>query len=376
MNIPKKAYCMRSVSAILLLSASAAAACPDYAVEAFLPADVCTGIDLSADESLVYARHNFGEWDQGALIFDATTYELLGEVCHLDDVPWVFLCAADDGSLWCQSYYGGLVREVSSEDCSVLNEFDVGDWAAALLFDDAKRHLYVNENHPGGAHNVQGSIQVIDTWTNQHVGGLTLNGQFSLMNRAPRDRYLYTVTSNPGTETLYKIDTADPHNLSIAGTLDLSDLGGGEPFAVGISISPDFGTVYVPSPFTDEILVVDTETMTDVGRLSAGAPHGFFVAPDGKHALVMHRNLPIVSVFDLEEENICDTIDVGAYSYADANVRPVWTADACTVYLPLKRTGDGVVVLKNWCRAADVNADDVIDTLDLLALLGHWGACP
>ena len=143
-----------------------------YHLEAVLPATHCQAVELSPDGSKLYAEAWFGKWDEGYVVFDTQTLQQIGE-CHLPSgAQWKFQVSPDGKSVWYTEYYGGYVREVDADNCSLIQEFDVGSWTVDLLFDDARRYLYATENHPGGGALVQGSIQVIDTWTDQVVGSI------------------------------------------------------------------------------------------------------------------------------------------------------------------------------------------------------------
>lgn len=361
---------MTTVCALLMYSsAPASAGAPSYALDCLLPVGNCTSVDLSPDESLLYVRGDVRGFEAGLLVFDTSTCKLI-DTCGVSSTPWKFVVSADGQTVWCTRYYCGCVSEVEVDPftCSISQSVSVGSWPVDLLFDDAKRYLYVGENHPGGDSPVSGSIEVIDTWTDQLVAAIPLNGQGGMMGRASMDRYLYTVTVNPGTgtETLYKIDTLD---WTEAGTLPLSGLGGD----VGISVSPDFSTVYVPSPAANMILVIDAASLTQIDSFPIEAPRGFFVAPSGDHALVLHDALPYISVVDLGSQTIIQTIDVGGSS-SDWKRRPIWNKGGTKAYVPLGGLTGGVAILNSVC-SGDLDGDGDIGVKDLLILLGNWGVC-
>ena len=113
-------------------------------------------------------------------------------------------------------YYGGRVLEVD-EECSIIADLDVGSWTCKMIYDEARRFLYVGENHPGG-NGAPGSVQVVDTWNCEVVASIDLHGQGGILAKAPRDRFVYVISTMAGDTKLYKIDTADWSN---AGVLDL-----------------------------------------------------------------------------------------------------------------------------------------------------------
>ena len=161
---------------------------------------------------------------------------------------------------------------------------------------------------------------------------------------SPNDQYVYVVSSVTTTETLYKIRTSD---RNVMGTLSLA--GVGDP---GFSLSPDGNTVYVPHASADKIHVIDATTMTEIDLWNANNPSGFWVSPDGTHALVtsiISSTQADIQVFDMDTKSVVQTISIPGLTGAAYGYWPVswdWDDGLNAVYVPITAsTGDGVAKL-------------------------------
>ena len=355
---------MLAITGLLAASADAGEV-PEYFVEAVLPVSNCTSVDLALDESRLYVRAD--PPGEGALhIFDTSDYALLRICDDIPSTPWKYRVTPDGAYVWTTRYYGGRVSKVDLETCDIVRTLDVGSWTVDLLFDAPRRYLFVGENHPGGESGVAGSVQVVDTAIDDHVAGIPLHGQPGQLAMAPMDRYLYVVSANHGTDTerLYKIDTND---WSVAGILDLPEL----PLNVGLSVHPDFRTVFVPRTAGDEVLVIDAASLTIVDRIGGvERAHHIVLAPGADHALILHRGLPKISVLDLRTREIGHVVDLETAS-SNWKREVAWSADGRRAFV-----AHGEVVVLGCCPCrSDLNDDGVVNATDLLVLLAVWGPC-
>ncbi len=309
--------------------------CPIYQLDGILPATGCTSVDLSPDGTRLYARHDWSHDDAGYRMYDTATRQLVDD-CRVSGVPWAGRVSADGTRLWTSRYYGGYVSEVDIEDCQIGCNLDVGSWTDDLMFDDARRYLFVGENDPGTG--AVGSVKVVDTQMCSIVGTIPLNREPGRFAKAPGDGFIYIATRITGTERLYKIDL---ETWTVAGTLDLPGIGD-----AGISVAPDGTRVYVPDRSASVIRVVNAASMTLAESWPAvGVPTaewGFYVEPQGAYALHVSGQDKI-RVFSLARKTIVQEIPAGMV--VDLNkFRPIWSADGSTAYLPL-RSDAGVAVL-------------------------------
>ena len=145
------------------------------------------------------------------------------------------------------------------------------------------------------------------------------------------------------TETLYKIRTSD---YNVVGTLQIA--GVGEP---GFSLSPDGNTVYVPDASADKVHVINATTMTEIDLWNVNNPSGFWVSPDGTHALVtsVSGTQEDIQIFDMDTKSVVQTISIPGLTGAAYGFWPVswdWDDGLNAVYLPISSsTGAGVVKL-------------------------------
>ncbi len=324
---------------------------PTYVLENLSPTTGCTSVDLAPDGERYYARHNFDDWDEGYVAFDANTHALVQEYrfgSHVDSAPWAARVSGDSDYLYYTTYYAGAVkkRDVITGGYAVppgSSGISVGSWPAGLAFDSQRRYLYVGENCPGTG--ATGSIQVIDTTTDLVVGsGVALNGQpGGTIVVSPDDQYVYTVTLVTTTETLYKIRTSDQQ---VVGTLALAGV-----WDSGFSLSPDGNTAYVPDASADKVHVIDTTTMTETDLWDVNDPDGFWVSPDGTHALVtsVTTTQADIQIFDLATKSVIQIIPIGPLTNGGYGYWPVcwdWDEGLNAVYVPVSaHSGGGVAVL-------------------------------
>jgi len=346
LDLTKRAVaCLVGMGVLLYVPAVVQAQIPNYSLRTILPAYGCEGIDLSPDGTTVYARKNFGSTnDDGFIVYDTQTHQMLTEY-RVAGVPWHGLVSADGQYLWSGIYYGGYVKKLDADTGSVITTIDVGSWVGGLAFDSQRRYIYAGENDPGTGQ--VGSIQRVDTVTEAVVGSATLNGEpAAAIYVDPNDEYVYALSRNPDSERLHKIRTSD---MGIEETHDVPGIG--EP---GWSLSPDGSTAYIPEASGHVVHVIDLLTMTEAGTLAIESPSGFFVSPDGTHALTMLLGTSpepdYVRVFDLSTESVEQSISLGDHDLRESRAfrRPVcwdWDAGLNAVYISVRGSDGGVAVL-------------------------------
>lgn len=309
----------------------------DYSVAGYLPVSQCSSVDVSPDGSRIYARHVYQAWDDGYLIFDTSTLSQVGEMCHFGDVSWSGRVAADGQSLWTTRYYSGLVSQNGLSDCSTLHELRIGSWPDALMFDDARRFLFVGENDPGTG--AIGSVQVVDTTLRTIVAGIHLNGEPGRFAKARGDRYIYVLTRNPGTERLYKIDGV---SHTIVGSLDLPGVND-----AGFSVATDGSRVYIPNRDRRLIHVVDASSMTEQATWQVAASGstfwGFHVAPHGNHGLLLTGS-GVLKIISLNSGLVVEEVPLS--DSQQMNFPPAWSNDGRTAFLPMHKSSDSVAVIR------------------------------
>lgn len=342
----------RIISLLILASATIAVAqVPTYELDRILPAPGSTSVDLSPDGNKIYISVTYqAVTNQGYEAYDADTYDFLRYYHVPSSAPWVGLVSSDSAYLWTTTYYGGYVKKIDLQSGGVAKSIDLGHWTAGMAFDSQRRYLYVGENVPGGW--AIGSLQVVDTLTESVMGSVTLNGEpgFSIILDST-DSYVYLVTRNPGSETLYKIATSD-YSFT---TLALPGIGS----HAGISLSPDGGTAYVKGMFDDIVHLIDTDTITEFDTFSIVDALGFYVSPDGTHALTMNRTGDVdIRIFDFATESIIQTIDLGPIGTMSSTSTPYWDLARGKVYVPTW-FGGGVPVLVAQLPCTPVSIDSL-----------------
>ncbi|MCP4589831.1 MAG: YncE family protein [bacterium] len=340
----------------LATASSAVQAVPAYHLDGFLDAPICTSVDLSPDRSTVYARAHFGSFDEGYRAFEATpTYEHIRDY-PVEGSPWAGRVSADGQHIWTTRYYPGDVAKMNLTTGNLDASLPLGSWTTGLEFDSQRRYLYVGENHPGTG--AMGSIHKIDTFTDSVVGiPAPVNGEPGHhIVVSPDDAYVYTITDNTTPKRLHKIRTSD---MQVVDTHDLS----GSENHVGFSLSPDGSVAYVPEASGDKVHLIDTATMDELDFWSLPDAKGFFVSPDGTHALVLNDG-PGIRVFDLASQSVDFIEDDLLILTGWARGTPYWDDTSGRVYVPQDGFNGGVAVLVPEPA-----------TLSLLALGGLAAVC-
>ena len=284
----------------------------------------------------------YGSWNEGYRVFDADTSDICNHAilndCGGYAAPWIGRVSTDSKYLYTTLYYNGCVAKIELSTCAELLRTPVGSWPYGLAFDSQRRYLYVGVNVPGTG--TTGSLSVIDTLIDQVICNVSLGGEPGrCIVVGPKDEFVYLVTQNLGSEILYKFAAAP--GCGVSGTLTLPGVGRG-----GISVNPDGKTVYVPDVDGNLVHIIDTVTMTVSGIWSIPSAVGFFVSPDGTHALVVGSS-PDIRVFDLLTETVTQTIsipDIGT-SFDPGKSIPYWDENNGKVYINLSATEGGVAVL-------------------------------
>lgn len=318
----------------------AAACSPTYKVKEILQSPGCTSVDMSPDRTTLYARVAYGDWDEGYRVFDVATGKKLWDYrpgSHVNSAPWRALVSADNNYIYMTTYYGGAVRKIQivpSTGAQVAS-ISVGSWPFGMAFDSQRRFLYVEQGCSGTV--VQGSLKVIDTATNSVVGTVSLNGEPSGAIVAPGDNFVYVESRTSSNHTFYKIRMSD---LQVTGTFSMPATRMDD---TRFSLSPDGGIAYLPDPAGNSVHVVNTSIMAQTDLWALAGVRGFFVSPDGNHALVTPWDSPTVRVFNLSSKAVVQTLNVGTTNFA-GKWAPYWDWDGVHkyVYLPV---GDGVAVL-------------------------------
>ena len=334
----------REHGGVLILAPPEAPSAVVYEEKAFLPASWCTSADISPDGSTIYARAHFGDWNEGVRLYSGLTYQHVKDFQNLPNVPWTILASADGNYLYATYYYGGAVVKLDASTGSVVKSISVGPWPGYMVFDSARRYLYVGVNCPGTG--AVGSISVIDTSTDTVAGNVALNGEpnFCLV-LSPDDAFLYVGTHNRSPETLFKIRVSD---CSIVKTLAMPGI-----VNPALSGSPDGNYLYVSDDSAGVVRIIEAGSVTQSGTYSIPHVQNFSVAPSGDVALAVSyasgSSEVSLHVFDMSSASIIQTIQhtlTGGLENAHAGLCPiVWDGASGAAYIPVRAENGGVIVL-------------------------------
>ena len=348
--LPSSAQSLRSVVrfGILLppILALAQFSCgATYNKEAFLPAESCYCADISPDGNVIYAAGQFGDWDAGVRLYDASTYEHIKDIHSFPDVPKYILASADGIHLYTTAYYQGAVAKIRVSDGAVVKSISVGPWPVGMVFNSVRRYLYVMVNCPyAGA---VGSISIIDTSTDTVVGTIgPIVHAGTVLAISPDDQYLYALSFNyEGSEpqTLYKMTIADRSVESVPGV----QVG-------GISVSPDGQLLYVGDRFAGVVRVFQTSSMTETTPIPIADVHAFWAAPSGDHGLAVclapGSSELLIRVVGLPSGEVLQTLShtlelpdtLSYWPFVD----PIfWNRTTGEALIPIFRLHGGVIVL-------------------------------
>jgi hypothetical protein len=192
----------------------------------------------------------------------------------------------------------------------------------------------VSENCPySGA---IGSIKKVDTQTNQVVGSITLNGTPDHCKViSPDGTYIYVASIY---DYVYKIQTSD---LKVVSSIYSNGIG----VYNALSLSPSGDRLYVQTSGTNQVHVFNTSIMSELQSITLPCiSSGFFVSPDGSHALMSEVGTPLLDVYSLETGSILKKIDLSAYDTMaqSAISSPYWDIDTGRV---LYVSSEGIAVL-------------------------------
>jgi zinc protease len=348
------------VSALLLFSFSVpltftkAESAEAYEEKAFLPAESCYCADISPDGKVIYAAGQFGDWDAGVRLYDASTYEHVRDIHSFPKVPKYILASADGIHLYATAYYQGAVAKIRVSDGAVVKSISVGPWPVGMVFDSARRYLYVMVNgpYPGAV----GSISIIDTSTDTVVGTIgPIVHAGTVLAISPDDQFLYALSfdyegSDP--QTLYKMTIADRSVQAVPGVR-----------VGGISVSPDGQLLYVADRFAGEVRVFQTSSMTETASIPIADVHSFWVAPSGDHGLAVclapESGELLIRVVGLPDGEILQTLShtlelpdtISFFPLVD----PVfWNRTTGEALIPIFREHGGVIVISPTWEAGQV----------------------
>jgi len=330
MNLGGRCACIY-LFIVLMVGSRAHCAVPTYALDGILHTNSCTSVDLSPDGAAILARDMVVDTGvEGYSTFDPATHAKqtwypLGAM----QAPWRGLFSADSNYFYVTGYYDGAVKKIELSTGTQVASISVGTWPYGMAFDSQRRFLYVEQGAPGTG--VEGSLQVIDTDTDTLIGSVPLSGEPSGSIVAPGGSFVYVVSRTSSAHTLYKIRASD---LGVAGNFAMS---GSSLHYRGFSLSPDGSTAYLPDPSGNSVHVVDTSSMTQTDLWGLPGVGGFFVSPDGTHALVTGtwmEQTQTLRVFDLSTQAVVQTMNVGVN--LDGRFAPYWdwAATLQHAYLP------------------------------------------
>lgn len=200
-------------------------------------------------------RFFVGDWNDGHVTVVSTSNEESPELTRVDGVgpePGHILLSPDETTLYVANREGDSVSVVRTDDLSLAATIPVGHAPFAIALSHDGQRLFVG--------NVQeGTVTVIDT------------AKLSAVETWKTGAMPYGAAVTPdGSKVLVTHQSA--------GTLGVFD-GSGKPVAKlkigsypeGVAIGGDGTRAYVANWFSDDVSVVDLETMTELHRIKSGA---------------------------------------------------------------------------------------------------------
>lgn len=318
----------------LLLSSSVLAA-PLYQLNTTLvgPGNGTTSVDVSPDRSTLYATHTYADYDQGIRAYSRAALAVLADYHPLGTI-FAFKLSADGQSAWFPDY-GGSLNKLNLNTGSLSAPVAIGSWTTGITSNGTRRHLYVHEGSPGGGAN--GSIVQFDTETGLVVPpAAPLSGEPSLSaGISGAGDYLYMASKNSTPSILHKVRTSD---MTVVGTANLPAAITGH---VYLSVADDAAKIFVPDAVNNQVHIINALTMmeSEPAFTISGGPRGFFVSPDGAHAIVLSDTSaadPVLSVFDLNTRVVTQNWTLSGMVDFNYLNTPYWDLTGGNVYIPLQ----------------------------------------
>lgn len=263
--------------------------CPEDVVVIPAPFDSIirnNSLAINSSESMAIASASF---ESNILIYDLTNKKLLKS---LDGyiTPRNVEFAADGKSFYISDSSLGVVRQISTDDFTTLNEVDVGQ--GAFGFAIRGNTMFVNNQ-------AQDTVSVVnlDTWEIEHkVDGFANPRQGIKVGSS--GRYVY-VTNFKG-DDVRVIDTDSWQVTQV-----LVGIHG----VRAISVSKDETKLYGASSLTDSIKVVSIRNNQILKTIPTGKePYGATLSADGHLLVTGNKESNSVQIFDMDNYRLLKTI--------------------------------------------------------------------
>jgi DNA-binding beta-propeller fold protein YncE len=162
------------------------------------------------------------------------------------------------------------------------------------------------------------TVTFVDVLEHRTLGVLEVPAEPHELCFDPDNRLLYVSTAyrsgayHANTGRARELTVIDPDTRRIVEVLDVDPEHGPH----GLALDSSRGLLYVSvegsTTASGGVVVLDTATRKQVGRIDTGAPgpHWFVVTPDGRWGYASNKEAPFVSVVDLGSGQLVDRIEV------------------------------------------------------------------
>jgi YVTN family beta-propeller protein len=299
----------------------------------------------AAEEGPVVLGFTGKSGNDAARAFDLATGQSVGGDIDLlpeGNYPYDATIKPDGSEVWMPGASGDGVIVLDTATATVAHRVDLtgkAEYPVDAIFDPCRARAYV-------ASRDSEVVAIIDTATYSVIDTIAIPTNFLGAGK---------MAVSGSRDALYVVDWFDSLLVRVnLATLETTSMAIGDSLW-DLVISPDESALYVTDRGTDEVLLVDPDTLTVFDSVSVGDdPWGIDITPDGSTVVVASEDDQTVTIFDTA------TLTPGTvFLPSDADPRDVAiAADGLLAYVPSGDVGgeDAIYVI-------DVAAGNIVDTI-------------
>ena len=314
-------------------------------------------------------------WQDGSeylYVVDANTWTLENTITNQLDNHGDVAVSKDGRHVYTGNYYGGSVTRFDRDNNWAKITLGLGSWANELLINSDGSRILVGLGYDGRSptEDTGSKIAIIDTnnWTSTGIDYIELPeltyGETHFFILSLAEDYIYATSRDanpPFNGKLLKISMST--KAVIDSTLLVTE--------GNIDISKD-GTIVMLAMPSGNVQVMSTSDLSLVHTINVGGnPTSIATSPDGRYAIVCNNDSNSVSVIDLSNWTVCQTITSISKSY---EVSFDTTGQYAFVIDNIADNGNLYILERELKINGDLNYDKRVDFKDYAILAGKWAS--